>query len=230
MAIDRDAFVERFRNGRGIRATSLVPRTVPGHVARAFPYDYDPAKARALLAKAGYPGGKGLPKIRLDLKGTATNFRQQGEFLQESLRQVGIPIEVVANTMPGYLEKERNGSLQFTFGVWDSDYPDAENFLALLYSKNVSPGPNIANYRNPAFDKLYEKIALLDSSVERAKLIEQAEDLVYRDLPMAPLFYPLAFSVGHGWVGNFRPNIQIINHMKYFNVDLARKARLGEHL
>ena len=102
--------------------------------------------------------------------------------------------------------------------------------MALLYSKNISPGPNIANYRNPEFDRLYEKIAILKPSLERDRLIEKAEDLVFRDLPMAPLFYPLAFSVGHGWVKNFRPNIQVINHMKYFNVDLEKKAKLGARL
>jgi len=133
MAVDRDAFVERFRNGRGVRATSLVPRTVPGHVARAFPYDFDLEKARAALARAGYPGGKGLAPLRLDLKGTATNFRQQGEFFRDAWGKLGVVVEVVPNTMPAYLEKERNGSFQITYGVWDSDYPDAENFLALLY-------------------------------------------------------------------------------------------------
>ncbi|MGZ3651791.1 MAG: ABC transporter substrate-binding protein [Bdellovibrionota bacterium] len=230
LAFDRTAFVEKFRNGRGITATSLVPRTVPGHVERPFAYDYNPAKAKEFLAKAGYPGGKGLAPIHLDLKGTATNFREQGEFVRDQLGKVGIPVEVVPNTMPGYLEKERNGNLQFTLGLWDSDYPDAENFLALLYSKNASPGPNISSYRNPAFDRLYEKIALMPVGAERSKLIEQAEDIANADLPIAPLFYPLAFSVGHGWVENFQPNIQIINHMKYFDVDLAKKAELAPRL
>jgi oligopeptide transport system substrate-binding protein len=230
MAFDRDAFVERFRNGRGIRASSLVPRMLPGHVERANPYDFNLEKAKAALAAAGYPSGRGLPTLHLDLKGTATNFRQQGEFVADALAKIGVHVEVVPNTMPGYLEKERNGNLQFTLGVWDSDYPDAENFLALLYSKNVSPGPNITSYSNAAFDKLYERIALMPVGAERAKLIEQAEDIAYKELPMAPLFYPLAYSVGHGWVKNFRPNIQVINHMKYFNVDLAKKAELATKL
>lgn len=230
LAFDRDAFIERFRNGRGVPASSIVPRTVPGHVARPFPFAYDIEKARAALARAGYPGGKGLAPIRLDIKGTATNFRQQGEFIRDCLAKVGIPIEVIPNTMPGYLEKERNGNLQFTIGVWDSDYPDAENFLALLYSKNISPGPNLANYVNPAFDHLYEKVAAAAPGPAREKLIEEAENLAFHDLPVAPLFYPLAYSVGHGWVRNFRPNIQVINHMKYFNVDLETKGKLAGKL
>lgn len=230
LAFNPEAFIAKFRNGRGVVANSLVPRVVPGHPARAFAYAYDPLKAREFLARAGYPGGKGLPSLRIDVKGASTNLREQAEFVKEQLGRVGIPVEVVLNTMPGYLEKERNGNLQFTLGVWDSDYPDAENFLALLYSKNVAPGPNISNYANPAFDRLYEKVAAMAPGPERSRLVEQAEDLAAQELPIAPLFYPLAFSVGHGWVRNFRPNIQIINHMKYFDVDLARKKTLLEHL
>jgi oligopeptide transport system substrate-binding protein len=226
LAFDPAAFIEKFRNGRGVVANSLVPRVVSGHPTRAFPFAFDPARAKELLAKAGFPGGKGLPAIHLDVKGTSTNFREQAEFVKEQLGKVGIPVEVVLNTMPGYLEKERNGNLQFTFGVWDSDYPDAENFLALLYSRNAAPGPNIASYANPAFDRLYEKVAAMKPGPNRTRLVEQAEDLANRDVPMVPLFYPLAFSVGQGWVQHFRPNIQVINHMKYFDVDLAKKKAL----
>ena len=230
LAFSPAAFIDKFRNGRGVVANSLVPRVVNGHPTRAYPYAYDPGKARDFLAKAGYPGGKGLATLRLDVKGTATNFREQAEFVKEQLGQVGIPVEVVLNTMPGYLEKERNGNLQFTLGVWDSDYPDAENFLALLYSRNAAPGPNLSSYANPVFDRLYEKVAAMKEGPERSRLVEQAEDLAFRDLPVAPLFYPLAFSVGQGWVEHFRPNIQVINHMKYFDVNLSRKKALLEKL
>lgn len=227
MAFDRAAFIETFRNGRGVNAVSLIPRTVEGHVKRErFPYDYDPEGAKEMLAKAGFPGGKGLPPLRLDTRGNSTNNKLQAEFIREALEKIGIQVEVALNSFPGYLEKERNGNLQLVQGVWDSDYPDAENFLALLYSKNVSPGPNVSGYSNPAFDRLYEKIAVMENGPERHRLIREAEELAYRDLPIAPLFYPLAYSVGQGWVKNFRPNIQVTNHMKYFDVDLELQKKL----
>jgi oligopeptide transport system substrate-binding protein len=227
MAFDRKAFVEKFRNGRGVNAVSLVPRTVEGHVEREnFPFEYDLNAAKAKLAEAGYPGGKGLPAIRLDMRGNSTNNRLQAEFIKDALAKLGIQVEVALNALPGYLEKERNGNLQLVLGLWDSDYPDAENFLALLYSKNVAPGPNVSHYQNPAFDRLFEKIALMENGPARFRLIREAEDIAYADLPIAPLFYPLAFSVGHGWVKNFRPNIQVTNHMKYFDVDLELQKKL----
>lgn len=227
MAFDREAFIDKFRNGRGVKAVSLIPRTVEGHVARpAFPYDFDVEGAKKLLAKAGYPEGKNLPEITLDTRGNSTNNRLQAEFIRDALAKIGVRVQIAVNALPGYLEKERNGNLQLVQGVWDSDYPDAENFLALLAGKNRSPGPNVSNYSNAAFDRLYEKIAVMDNTPERFRLIREAEDLVYADLPIAPLFYPLAFSVGHGWVKNFRPNIQITNHMKYFDVDLEAQKKL----
>ena len=231
MAINRDEFNEKFRNGRGIKATSIIPRVVPGYSGRtSLPYDYDVEKAKEYLAKAGFPNGKGLPVLKFDLRGMATNYRLQAEFIKIALEKIGIKMEVVMNTFPGYLEKERNGNLQFLLTVWDSDYPDPENFLSLLKSKNASPGPNIANYKNAKFDALVEKISLLSHSPERTKLIQEAEEEFYKDLPWAPMFYPLAFSVGHGWVKNFRPNIQITNHMKYFDVDLELKKKLKANL
>lgn len=229
--VNREEFIELFRNGRGIKATSLIPRVVEGTTPRKeLPGDFNLEEAKLNLAKAGYPGGRGLPALRFDLRGTSANYRLQAEFIKNALEKIGVKMEILQNSFPGYLEKERKGNLQFLMTVWDSDYPDPQDFLALLYSKNVSPGPNISSYQNPDFDKLYEKIASLNPSEARTKLIYQAEELVYKDEPWAPMFYPLAFSLGHGWVRNFRPNIQITNHMKYFDVDLDLKRKLKAKL
>ena len=117
MAIDRDLLIKKFSNGRGVKATSLIPRTVDGHTGRtALVGDYNPEEAKKLLAKAGYPGGKGLPTIKYDLRGGSTDQRQQAEYFKSALAAIGVNIEVVVNTFPAYLEKEKNGNLQFFMG------------------------------------------------------------------------------------------------------------------
>jgi oligopeptide transport system substrate-binding protein len=99
-----------------------------GHTGRAeLVGDYNPEKAKGYLAKAGYPGGKGLPTIKFDLRGSSTDQKQAAEFFKNSLAAVGINMEIVVNTFPAYLEKEKNGNLQFFMGGWVADYPDAEN-------------------------------------------------------------------------------------------------------
>jgi oligopeptide transport system substrate-binding protein len=226
MGINRDEFIEKFLNGRGVKATGIVPRVIAGHTGRTeLVNDYNPEKAKELLAKAGYPEGKGLPVIKYDLRGASTTARQQAEWFKMSLAAIGVNIEIVVNTFPAYLEKEKNGNLQFFTGGWNADFPDAENFLFLLYSKNVAPGPNASNYVNKQFDALYEKIAQMSPSKERNDLIKKAEDIAFNDGVWSMMFYPVRYSLYHGWLKNFRPNSQILNDVKYYDVDMeARKA------
>lgn len=231
MAINRDEFIEKFLNGRGVKATSIVPRVIAGFTGRTeLVNDFNPELAKQYLAKAGYPGGKGLPTIKYDLRGPSTTARQQAEYFKKLLADIGVNIEIVVNTFPAYLEKEKNGNLQFFMGGWSADFPDAENFLFLLSSKNVAPGPNASNYVNPAFDKIYENVAKMLPSRERDALIRKAEDIVFNDGVWSMLFYPVRFNIHHGWVKNFRPNAQILNDVKYLDLDLEKKKELKKHL
>jgi oligopeptide transport system substrate-binding protein len=227
MAINREEYIKKFLNGRGVKAMSIVPRVIDGHTGRTeLPNDYNLEKAKELLAKAGYPEGKGLPVIKFDLRGSDTSTKQSAEFIQKSLEAIGVKLEIVVNTFPGYLKKESDGNLQFFLGGWNADFPDAENFLFLLASKNVSPGPNASNYINPAFDKLYNQMAGMSPSPQRNALIKQAEDIIFNDGAWGMLFYPVAYSMNHGWLKNYRPNSQIFGEMKYWDVDVELKKQL----
>jgi len=227
MAINREEYIEKFLNGRGVKATGMVPRVIAGHTGRdKLVNDYDVEGAKALLAKAGYPGGKGLPTLTYDLRGSSTTAKQQAEFFQNSLAAIGVKIDIVVNTFPAYLEKEKNGNLQFFMGGWSADFPDAENFMFLLYSKNAAPGPNASNYMNPAYDRLYERLAAMLPSAERLSLVRQAEEIVFNDGVWSMLFYPVLYSMHHGWLKNYRPDSQIFGEIKYYDIDLEQKKKL----
>ena len=231
MAINREEYIQKFRNGRGVKATSIVPRTIAGHTGRKdLINDYNPAKAKELLAKIGFPEGKGLPAIKYDLRGSSTSDRQAAEYFQKALEAVGIKMEIIVNTFPAYLEKEKNGNLQFFSGGWNADFPDAENFLFLLYSKNVAPGPNASNYINPAFDKLYEKMAQMAPSKERDEIIKKAEEIAFNDGVWSMMYYPLRFSLHYKWVKNYRPNSVISNDLKYLDVDGEMRKQMKTKL
>lgn len=226
-AVDRDYMINLFLNGRGVKATSIIPRDIAGFTGRKEVIgDFNLAEAKKYLAKAGYPEGKGLPPIRFDLRGASTASRQQADYIVKALDQIGVKIQVEVNTFPAYLEKEKNGNLQFFFGGWSADYPDPENFLQLLYGKNVSPGPNASNWRNGEFDKLYEKIAAMMPSKERTDLIRKAEQIVFDDAVWSMLYYPIRYNLFQGWVRNYRPNPLILNDLKYIDIDLAKKKAL----
>jgi oligopeptide transport system substrate-binding protein len=231
MAINRDEFIQKFLNGRGVKATGIVPRVIAGHVSRDEAVNgYNVEEAKKLMVKAGYPEGKGLPPLKFDLRGSSTTAKQQAEYIQKSLEVIGVKLEIIVNTFPAYLEKEKNGNLQFFLGGWNADFPDAENFLFLLYSKNVAPGPNASNYINPAFDRLYEKVAAMAPSPARNQLIKQAEDLAFNDGVWGMLFYPVVYSISHGWLKNFRPDSQIFGEIKYYDIDLEKKKEMKAKL
>jgi len=226
-AIDRNKWIEIFLNGRGEKMINGLP---PGIQDRpktaAIKYDLDLAKAKELLKKAGFPDGKGLPELKLDMRGSSSTDRQLGEFLTQQVGQIGVKLDVIYNTFPAYLEKARKANLQVALGGWGLDYPDAENAYQLLYSKNVSPGPNEANYANPEFDKMFEQIQTIESGPKRAELVQKLDDIMQEDAPWAPGYYRSTYYVAQPWVKNFRYSDIIQNLYKYIRIDKDLKKKL----
>ncbi len=226
-AINRDELIQLFLNGRGIKAMSMVPPMIPGHTDRKeLEGDFNLDEAKKYLAKAGFPDGKGLPVIKFDLRGPSSTARQQAEYIKNSLAKIGVNLEIVVNTFPAYLDKEKNGNLQFFLGGWVADYPDAENFMQLMWSKNANGGTNVANWVNNQYDQLYQRIAAMTPSAARTDLIRRAEDLVFKDGVWSMLFYPEIYALQQGWVKNYRPSPIIINKLKYLDLDLEQKKEL----
>ena len=227
-AIDRDYFINTFLNGRASKKLGVVPPGIHGYIPRDKPEgDYDLEKAKEYLEKAGYPGGKGLPTINYDLRGANTTSRQRGEYFKRALSKIGVNLKVISNTFPAYLEKERTGNLQFFMGGWGADYPDAENFLQLLYSANVSPGPNASNWKNKEFDDLYIKISLMSPSKKRLELIKRAEEIIFKEEAVwSMLFNPKSYNIYHAWVKNYYPNDLLQNSTKYLDVDVKKRKFL----
>ncbi len=95
-------------------------------------YDYNTKKAEELLKEAGFPGGKGLPTLKLY---TTVQSKPMVEYLQKQWSAVGIPVEIEINQTPTHQELVDNSKVSFFRGSWLGDYPDAENYLAMFYSK-----------------------------------------------------------------------------------------------
>jgi peptide/nickel transport system substrate-binding protein len=177
------------RNNIGMPATSgFVPRGMPSFdPQRVRGYSYDPDRARQLLALAGYPGGAGLPAITLT---TTSDYLDLCEYIQHELSEIGIILNIEVNTGAAFRERMANGKLEFFRGSWIADYPDAENYLSLFYSMNFSPsGPNYTHYRNPEYDRLFEKaLGTLDDK-RRNRLYQMLDSMVIADAVIVPLYY-----------------------------------------
>ena len=120
-------------------------------------------KAKQLLSEAGFPDGKGLPPIKLL---TIAIYAEMANFIAKQLEESGIPVQVEVVQKSLLLEMTSNSRALFFRGSWIADYPDAENYLSVFYSKNPAP-PNYTRYNNPRFDELFEK-ALLETMIHYA--------------------------------------------------------------
>lgn len=213
-----DKYIEIFTYNVAQKANSIYPPGIPGYSPSSeLPYKYDLKLAKEYLAKAGFPEGKGLPKITYDVRGTDTRKRQMGEFVQQELRNLGIEIEVRLNTFPVFLEKSRRGELQFWQGGWVLDYPDAENVLQLLYSGNIG-GSNSSLYSNPQYDKYFEELKLLEDGAQKFSLMGKMEKIVNDDLPWIMQYYSRNYILYHDHIQNFRYSDIIYNNLKYLKI------------
>ncbi len=218
-SIDREEWISIFTNGTGQKMLNAVP---PGILDRPkttkIKYDFDLTRAKDLLKKAGYPGGQGLPLLKFDLRGASTTDRQLGDFIRQQFTRIGVKVEIIPNTFPAFLEKQKQGNLQIAFGGWQMDYPDAENIYQLLYGPNQSPGPGESNYDNSEFNQLYQKIETMESNSKRAQLIQRMDDLIQEDCPWALGYYEASYDLSQPWLMNYRGSDIITNKYKYYKI------------
>jgi ABC-type transport system substrate-binding protein len=218
-AVNYDKYIELFTYNVAQKANSIFPPGIPGYnPSQELPYKYDLKTAKDFLKQAGYPEGKGLPTLKFDIRGSDTRRRQMGEFVQQELRQIGINVEVVINTFPGFLDKARKGELQFWQGGWVMDYPDSENVLQLLSSQNLPPGSNYSNFSNPEFDKLFKEARELEDGKRKFELMKKMEGLVNAELPWAMQYYSRNYILSHRYLKNFMYSDIIYNHIKYLKI------------
>ncbi len=218
-ALDRKEWLRLFRNDRGDIATELNPLGVVDRCGKkALAFGFDLERAKKLLAQAGFPGGKGLPTLKFDLRGANTANRQIGEFVKRSLEAIGVKVDVVANTFPAFLDKRNKKNLQIAYGGWVMDYPDPENNFALYYSKNEAPGPNESNFNNQAFDALYDKFAAMAPGPARKKAVCELEDLLADEMPAAFGFYENVYRAHSKRIRNFHAAEMIFNKYKFADV------------
>jgi len=203
-AINRKQLMMYMRNSIGIPAEAgFVPGGLPSRNTETVKgYPYDPAKAKKLLADAGFAEGKNFPPIKLL---TIAIYADIGSFVARQLEEVGIPVQVEVIQKSLLLEQTAKSQAVFFRGSWIADYPDAENYMAMFYSKNPAP-PNYTRYKNPAFDVLYEKALLENNDSLRYQLYHEMDQIVINDAPVVPIWYDMAIHLIQPNVKGFYPN------------------------
>jgi ABC-type transport system substrate-binding protein len=215
---DRRKMILYLRNSLGTPAEAgFIPAGLPCFDStKVHGYYYDPSKSKKLLAEAGFPGGNGLPPIKLQ---TIAIYADMASFIAKQLEESGIPVQVDVVQKSLLLQLTSSSKTLFFRGSWIADYPDAENYLSVFYSKNPAP-PNYTRYNNPAFDAVFEKALKEDDDSTRYVLYRQADQIVMNDAAVVPLWYDVAVRLVQPWVHDFKPNGLNLLELRY-----AKKSR-----
>ncbi len=219
-AIDRKKMMMYLRNSIGTAAESgFVPAGLPSFdTAKVRGYHYDPVMARRLLKEAGYD--ENSPVVTLK---TIPIYAELGAFVARQLEDVGMRVKVETVQRATLLEEIAKSRALFFRGSWIADYPDAENYLSVFYSKNPAP-PNYTRYRNPAFDALYDKALTETRDSARYALYQQMDQIVMDDAPVIPLWYDMAIHLVKPGVTGFHPNALNLLELRYAQITPRPKA------
>ncbi len=221
-AFDRDLW-GKFFGARMVPAGGPLPPDIEGYrPGQAGPPDL--ARARELLAQAGYPGGRDPAtgrrlQLTLDLGSTDPEVREAVELLVDFMARVGLSIQPAYYNWPVFLARIERGDSQMFWLSWQADYPDPENFLQLFYGPNASPGVNRGNFRDPAYDRDYEAMMVLPPGPARRQVIDRMMDRLQEECPWIFLHHRVSATVVQPWVTHWRPHDFPYGLFKYYGVD-----------
>jgi oligopeptide transport system substrate-binding protein len=191
LAVDKDRIIRKIVKSGGIAAYSLTP---PGTARYEAPkgLGYDPARARQLLAEAGYPGGKGFPRVEYIFNAGGGGAAVPHEKIAVELQQMwhdelGIDVELRQLEWGTYLAAQSSLNFDVARASWIADYDDADTFLNLFLSDN---GNNMTGWKSPEYDGLIHSADEQLDPIAREKKFQEAETMLLREAaPIIPIYY-----------------------------------------
>ena len=198
-AVDVRTILQQHVGGRGTLAGGVIPPSLEGSDTTRR-YAYDAAKAKQLLAAAGFPGG-----IDVELWSSQTPpMPRIAEAIQSYLAAAGIRTKLVQREAAAMRDAARKGETDLTLKDWFADYPDAENFLyPLLHSANRGVGGNVSFYQNPNYDKVVDAARREQDDRRRIELYGQADAIQFADAPMLYLYFYRDLNAVQPWIEGY---------------------------
>ena len=197
LAVDRTYIVEEIGQAGQQEAGAFVAiglsdsdptkefREVGGDYYDPKDYEGNLELAKQALADAGYPNGEGLPTLEY-IYNEGTGNQQVGEALQNMWAQIGVNVEIVSQEWNTFLNTRKDGDYQIARNGWLGDYNDPISFLDMWITDG---GNNDAQWSNAEYDQLISDIKSSSDQTERMEKMHQAEDLIFADWMLCPIYY-----------------------------------------
>jgi dipeptide transport system substrate-binding protein len=194
-ALNREAYLTLVYQGTATIAKNPLPPTVWGNDPAIQDYTYDVAKAKELLAKAGFPNGFETEMWTLPVaRPYNPNGKKMGELMQSDLAKIGIKVKLVTYDWPTYLAKARKGEHQMLQLGWTTDNGDPDNFMGpLLTCASISGGGNMSRWCDKAYDQVVMKAKTVSDMKSRTVQYIKAQEMFNKQLPWLPLAHATVF-------------------------------------
>ena len=220
LAINRDELIQSIVGGAGTVPSGWLAPQTPGHDPNAPAFEYDPEKAKALLAEAG------VTNLELSAKVRANINQKQLVAVQDYWSKIGVKLTVETEDNGVWAQDWADGSLEITAVGWFPLYADADNHMyTYFYSENAKGKSSF--YNNPEYDALVSQARVEQDKQKRADLYRQADDILTRqDYATLPLYYPKNQFVAKDYVQNAKVG-NLIYHMMDVDIDTTKPDYAG---
>lgn len=232
LIIDRDDLLRRFYFERAVPAKSVLPPGIEGYDPQSEnPWaKRDRERARRLLIRAGYPGGRDpatgraleIPMFDRAAQGRAPIY----SYYTARFAELGLKLNIELLDFPSLIQKWNRREFVMMHWGWGADYPDPQNFLQLFYSPNQNNTYNTTSYARPEFDVAYLRLAQSTDRSERAAAIQTMLQLLQEDAPVVLLFHRNSHQYVQPWTAPVKPNPLEFREMKYWDLDPERREQL----
>jgi oligopeptide transport system substrate-binding protein len=191
-AFDRRSFIRDVLKDSGVETLTWISPGYPGHDSDEQRFAFDPAKAKQVLADAGFPDGRGLPEIKLTYASNNPYQQARNEYLAQMYHKnlgVDLVLDPVDGSVLAALQKDAQTFPQFVRGGWCADYPDQQSWLSTFWHSRTEFSRNIG-YRNISADRLMDEADGELDPAARGQLYKRAQSLIVGDVPMAIVYNP----------------------------------------
>jgi len=214
LAVDREAIVKNILREDQKPATGYTPPGM-GDYKPLNKIVYDPARARQLLAEAGYPNGKGFPKFTIHFN-TLESHRAIAEAIQQMWKEeLNIDVGLENQEWKVYLDTQNNKNYDLSRSAWIGDFMDPVTFLSMWTTGN---GNNNTNWGNPKFDALIEQATRTGDPNARLEILHQAEDLFLSEAPVVLVYWYTNAYLLQPSVQNWNPLVLGNHNYKYIDL------------